>query len=93
MTSTSSSRTPSATETRELSLAIIAAWLYEEPVLPHGVMPDGEEAVTTLAVDLGLVAAAFLRCWALESRVPAEELLSDIALGQALDLLESEREQ
>lgn len=93
MTSTSSSRTPSATEIRGLSLAIIAAWLLEEPTLPSGAIPDGQEAVTALAVDLGLVAAAFLRCWALENGIPAEELLSDIALGQALDLLKSEREQ
>lgn len=71
-------------QTREAALALISSWIHDEPHVPADMASD-----PALAVDLALLAAAFLRCWAAETGIPPTTLLADIALGQALDRLKT----
>jgi hypothetical protein len=86
MTSMTSSPIPSnGPEVRQRALAIISAWALGTDTLPEGILPDSIPDLIELSLDLGLVAAAFLHCWAGATEIPIPTLLSDIALGQALD--------
>ena len=87
---TSSTAASSAADTRERSLAIVSAWTLSLPTLPVGIMPDSHEERMDLALDLGLLAAAFLHGWSACIGVLPNDLLTDIALGQALDHLTRE---
>ena len=71
-------------DTRRRSIALISSWVHDEAAVPTELVND-----PALSVDLALLAAAFLRCWANEAGIPPQVLLADIALGEALEQLKT----
>jgi len=62
---------------------MVSAWVHEDPETAQAI---ALEKHPDQALDLALLGAAFLRCWAEAAGIPPHTLLSDIALGQALDM-------
>lgn len=70
-------------EVRAASMLLISAWIHDEPFVPVEYVDQVDPA--DVAKDLSMVAAALLRCWANEIGIQPTDLLSDLAVGQALD--------
>lgn len=67
-------------------MVLVSAWVHDEPHVPISYLGDNVDPQSAdLVVDLSLIAAALLRCWANEVGVPPTELLAALAIGQALD--------
>lgn len=82
----SSSPDPSSVDraTRERSLVIVSAWTLDTGVIPAEVMPKTRKELQALVLDIGLVAAAVIHAWAGEVDADPHQLLSEIAIGQAI---------
>lgn len=80
------------------SMAMITAWMTSSPHLMPAAMPDEQHHAAlpsdsalrneyahlrTIAIELSLLCATALSCWADSIGVAREDLLKDIALGQA----------
>lgn len=68
---------------RDNSFLYISAFALEERELPVAYLPDDPEVLKAQILDLSLVAASLLRCWAKEAGIPHQVLLCDLAVGQA----------
>ncbi len=66
---------------REFSFGLVSAFVHGESSIPVSMINTTEEQV----LDLAMVAAALLRCWAGETGIPAEVLLADLAIGQVIE--------
>jgi len=69
---------------RERSFLLISTWMHSEAAVTTETVTPEEECHDQIR-DLGLVAASLLRCWAKEAGIPPHILLTDLALGQALE--------
>lgn len=66
------------------AIAVVSSWIHEEPHLPQPFLPTDAAGLEELVNDLGVLAAALVRCWAIESGLSAEALLEIIAHGIAV---------
>lgn len=63
----------------------MSIWVLQEQELPVSMLPDNLTDAHEQIVDLALVAASLLSCWAREAKLPPEVLLRDLAVGQAIE--------
>lgn len=63
---------------------MISAWLHDEPEVARTYVTETVDTHEQIA-DLSLISAALVRCWAGTIGCTPEELLTDLAIGQALE--------
>jgi hypothetical protein len=70
---------------RERSFALMTAFTHGTHELPESILPTTVEDGQSQCLDLAMIASALLINWSREVGVDPTDLLTDIALGQALD--------
>lgn len=71
--------------TRERTIGLVSAFIHNDHGATGHFLPYTKHQSEQQALDLALVAAALLINWSNEAGIDPKDLLSDIALGQALD--------
>lgn len=70
---------------RELALSLLAAMVFDDQQTAKKLLPESIDVAQAVTADLSLISAALLISWGRDIGLPPEELLADIAIGQALD--------
>jgi hypothetical protein len=70
---------------RQEALALLATMVHGDYLMTETLLPRNLPQAQAISRDLSMMAAALLINWSKEIGVPPNDLLSDIAIGQALD--------
>jgi hypothetical protein len=64
---------------------LISLFVLQESQTAPQSLPEDPEELKMLTLTLAMIAGSLVHCWATEIRVSAPELLTTLAIGQALE--------